>query len=281
MVQCLDAVAPERSSGDRIVTEACFAAATRHGSVRLAALNIQAPRHAAEAAIAFARFAGVVTAIETWAGEAFNWRWATRPSLPLGATAMFGTNAHTPCRIEFPLPLLRALPAPPDTFAARLQWDSVPIVLAIAGLDLSDAELDHIEPGGAVVLPASLDPDWRGTVRGADEPVACGLVVALGAAPRISVQVLTAAAVPAVSSAYEVRLNDCASLPADQLVGWSEFSLRDLSTDASLWRTGGIQADCLAKGRLMPWGSGWALAIESVCTPAGISGDSGRALHKR
>lgn len=259
-------------AAEDLLTEACFEAATPHGPIRLTALDAETVRHAAEAAIAFARFALPAAAIEAWVspslGAPLDWRWRPSPSLPLAAAALWGDEAGarptTPCRIEFPLTLLRALPAPPEPIAALLRWESIPVVLAAATLDLGADELEALEPGGAVVLADSLRGTWLGSLRGAEEPADCGLPVRLGVAPDFSVQVLTSGKV-AASKHFEVRLSARATLPADQLAGWSKHSLDNVAMHASLWRAAGAAPRSIAKGRLIPWGAGWALAIESVC----------------
>jgi len=63
----------------------------------------------------------------------------------------------------------------------------------------------------------------------------------------------------------EVRLGLTQALPVDRLGGWCTGETLDgIGASATLWRCAGARPARLATGRLMPWGSGWALAIESL-----------------
>jgi hypothetical protein len=56
------------------------------------------------------------------------------------------------------------------------------------------------------------------------------------------------------------------ALPPAQLAGWATGSLVELAPRASLWRCAGPTEPerFLAGGRLLPWGDGWAMLIESI-----------------
>jgi hypothetical protein len=67
----------------------------------------------------------------------------------------------------------------------------------------------------------------------------------------------------------EVRLALPLPVSAATLAGWrAGLSIGEAGPLASLWRLAGDgAAQCLALGRLMPWGDGWALAIEALRKP--------------
>ena len=72
---------------------------------------------------------------------------------------------------------------------------------------------------------------------------------------------------PRAPAACEVRLGHEHKLPADRLGGWCTDQVLEIAcTQAALWRCAGAigPAQQLASGRLMPWGDGWALALESL-----------------
>ena len=67
----------------------------------------------------------------------------------------------------------------------------------------------------------------------------------------------------------EVRLQLPHAIPADRLAGWHEGALADVVAPAgaaTLWQlaAGREPACCLAHGRLLPWGDGWALLIDGL-----------------
>ncbi|NML18522.1 hypothetical protein [Azohydromonas caseinilytica] len=67
--------------------------------------------------------------------------------------------------------------------------------------------------------------------------------------------------------ACEVRLDLPRALPAERLAGWPAGAVLDgAGPGATLWlrAQGRRPALCLARGRLMPWGSGWVLAVEAL-----------------
>lgn len=264
-----------------------FEAATPSGSLHLCVAGIDTAAHAADAAVTLQRCEELLHGLDGWAGEEVPWRWNTVPALRVAsgmetsawwrpAADGADTEAAAPglyCRFVFPWAWLRARPAPEGDWAARLHWPGVPAVLSIARLHIGAAELALLEPGGAVILPDSLKPGWQGRLRSADEPASAGVPVALSAAlePRL-VKVAThaeppsAVTVEAGAALCEVRLDLARILPGDQLAGWCEAQLSDVGPLATLWRcaTTSEPARCLATGRAMPWGEGWALAIESL-----------------
>jgi len=142
-------------------------------------------------------------------------------------------------------------------------------------LDESSARL--LEPGGAVVLPASLQPHWRGALRaageGGDEAGGVALDLDAPCAPRVLACAAAAVLGAPSDDTCEVRLDAPAGIDVDALAGWRDGPLGELGSRASLWRRGGAQrpAQRLAHGSLMRWGDGWALALEAVDGEASIA----------
>jgi hypothetical protein len=253
---------------------ACFIAAAPSGPLRLE-LHATGVRHAVDAALALHRCEPLLCALQAWTGLALDWRWdatACSPAAGSHACARWRLDPTLEGSLELPWALLRELPVP-DTALAALHWPALPAVLAVSQLRLGAEELARLEPGGAAVLPDSLLPGWHGLLRAADEPAGRGVPVALPspAAPRLAPRHAHRAALQCDGNdgrvACEVRLAT-PELPADRLAGWRDDEpLADIGPQASLWRCAGSHgsAQSLAVGRLMPWGDGWALAIETAC----------------
>ena len=168
---------PARSTHASALTGAWFEAAAPGGSVRLYASGTA--RHAADAAVALTRCEALLDALDEWLGIALDWRWIAAPASVTSTAsharahwrpddAPKGKKEHG-CRLELPWSLLRAVPAPDEPLARQLQWADVPVVLAIAHLAIEREEIALLEPGGAVILPASMQPNWHGTLRAVDE----------------------------------------------------------------------------------------------------------------
>src|SRR5262249_48744 len=153
----------------------------------LCAFTGRAVRHAVDAALALERCEALLEALEAWTGVALDWRWnPTPPRRPSGSHAAVtwepapapdaAGEAHAlVALLSLPWGLLRALDAPDAALAAVLRWSSVPAVLAVAHFHLDPAEAALLEPGGAVVLPDSLQSPWTGRLRSADEAAVAGL----------------------------------------------------------------------------------------------------------
>jgi hypothetical protein len=242
-----------------------------------------APRHAADAAVALARCETLLDGLDAWLGTALDWRWIAAPASvtpnatharvhwrPAEATR---DRKDIACRIELPWALLRTLPAPDETLAAELHWPEVPVVLALAQVPIAAAELAALEPGGAVVLPDSMSPRWLGSLRSLDEPCTpdAGMPVSL-ASPWAPRRIALGARAEARGEAAvdkipcEVRMSAPNVVTGDRLTAWYEGDIGAVGGQAGLWRcaTEREPAVCLAIGELMPWGDGWALAIQQV-----------------
>lgn len=279
---------------------AWYEADSSAGLLRLYAAR--AVRHAADAAVLLARCEALLAALDGWTGQALSWRWLASPGavMPTASHARVSWepapaaegDARTQdrrdpgCRLELPWTLLRRLPAPPAPLAAQLHWADVHAVLAAAQWQIPDEELALLEPGGAVVLPASMTPDWRGLLRTLDERASpgAGVPVAL-AAPHAPQRIPVAGDAPAAVAMpagpwCEVRIAMPQAIPGDRLAGWYDGEvLPPAAVDiagaaatgprASLWRCAADRepARCLATGALMPWADGWALAIEQCENP--------------
>lgn len=241
-------------------------------------------RHAADAALALHRCEDLLGALDKWIAFDLAWRWSEATPSPIAAgshararwepIAAAGAPRELTCLLSLPWALLRKVRPPGDALARRLHWPAVQVVLAVSQFRIDPDELSRLEPGGAVVLPDSLLPPWQGRLRSAEEPATPGLGVAVAlstpSVPRLARGGTGAASAAPASPdnrvACEVRLATPRALPGDRLTGWCEGeALGDIGPVASLWRCANdVTAACLASGRLMPWGDGWALALEAT-----------------
>lgn len=258
-------------------------------------LRVEAPvlAHALDAAIALQRCEPQLQALEAWIGQALDWRWTEIPIAPAGrgsqvrAAWQLDAGAGEPGAargsIELPWALLRALPAPGPALAALLRWPLLPTRLVLSCPRLAAEDLALLEPGGALLLPESFDAGapWRGRLRAAGEHAGAGVPVALDD-PRAPRLLACADGAPAGAAgatgatggagasgpgpACEVLLDLPHGLNAQLLAGWQGGAvLAQAGPGASLWLAeAGQPALCAARGRLLPWGGGWALAIEAL-----------------
>ena len=251
-----------------------FEAPTAHGPLQLYLGEPQGPAtHACGAALALQRASQLLDALDDWLGDAApDWRWQPHAPTQRGPTMLRLPWRDSCHQLIAPWRWLRAWPPPPAALAARLQWPAIDAVLAIAQLALQADELQQLEPGGAVLLPASMRPGWTGQWRTRAEPETAGLAVALDDLTQPRVLPGTPPpneATPGGGRACEVRLHQVHAVRADHLAGWRADSLQDvLSPDlaASLWQHAAARepARCLAHGRLLPWGDGWALLVDGL-----------------
>lgn len=262
---------PAAPSGPVAAGWVAFEAPTTAGPLRLWVWG--GVRHAADAALLLDGCSPLLDAVDAWLDFAPAWRWCAQgpsaePAAPHARAQWQPADGHPSCRIDLPWPLLRGLPPPSEPFAAQLRWATTPAVLVLAQMRLADDEVAALEPGGAVLLPASMHADWQGRLRAGDEPAtpATGLAVAL---PRPWAPEAGRSA-DAVTSAddgwYEVRLGMPQGVDARALAGWRACEPFDRDSRASLWRCAGESgpAGHLASGVLTPWGDGWALLIDAA-----------------
>lgn len=262
-----------------------FEATCAGASVRLwAGLGAPAAAHAAEAAILLHAAEPLLSSLDDWHGAELAWRWVEAPA-PGGQGTHAGARwrgeaaAHE-CLVAWPWALLRSLPPPPPDLAAQLEWPLLETVLVLAELQLDHAELELLEPGGAVLLPQSLQPPWQGRVRAAEEALHSGVVVDLSipSRPRLGLPDEQRPCAEPVTdpgrAACELRLDLSLGVSAARLAGWRREG--DAGEIVRLPETGLRATLChaeraLAGGRLMPWGDGWALAVETVeASPAKV-----------
>ena len=263
-----------------------FEAPCAGGSIRLrAGPGGESARHAADAALVLSCIEPLLAALDDWVGAELDWRWLEAPPRAAhgaGVTARWRASAEAPgCLVACRWALLRTLSAPPPALAAQLEWPTSAAVLVLARLQLGADELGLLEPGGAVLLPPSMQPPWQGLLRATDEPPdpTAGVVVDLSvpARPRLAGRGATApAAAPPPDpscAACELRLELPLGVDASCLAGWCRegesgdvVPLAESGMSVSLWRcaTPGRAEHRLAGGRLMPWGDGWAFGLESI-----------------
>lgn len=275
-----------REAAPALDAGAWFEAPTPFGPLRLCAFTGAPVRHAADAALSLFRCEALLDPLQAWSAMALDWRWLAAPGQRLSAAThgcarwqrrSDGTTGSQDamCLLSAPWTLLRSLAPPPAELAAALRWPAVPVVLSAAQFRLDEDELALVEAGGAIVLPDSLLTPWQGRLRGTAEPAQPGLgapvALASPTAPRLvrgSAAGVTASTEPRDPRvACEVRLAMPHPLPGDRLTGWvDDQPLPAAGPQASLWCCPDPRepALCLADGRLMPWGDGWALAVETL-----------------
>jgi hypothetical protein len=277
---------PQEAAAPALDAGVWFEATTPFGPARACAFTGAPVRHAAEAALSLYRCEPLLGPLEAWSGLALDWRWLAsggpRVSAASHGCARWQRRADgtagsqdVMCLLSLPWPLLRSLPAPPSELAAALRWPAQRVVLSVAQFHLGEDELAQVEPGGAIVLPDTLHAPWQGRLRGATEPAQPGLGAPVALVPLATPRLVAGDARghqagrergdPRV--ACEVRLAMPHTLPGNWLTGWLEDALLpEPGAKASLWCCPDPRepALCLADGRLMPWGDGWALAIDAL-----------------
>lgn len=229
-------------------------------------------RHAADAAIALHDAEELLGVLDDWCGAALDWRWAPQAGRQATDAQLALRCGEGWARLLCTWDWLRALPAPMAALAGRLRWPPVPAVVQAGLLRLATEELALLEPGGLLLLPASMQSPWQGSLRGVDEAPDVGIALEIGdpAAPQLRRRPAAPLAAGGGEVLCEVRLYAPPTLAGDHLAGWHETGL-DLGAfggRAALWRCAdsASPALCLAGGRLLPWGDGWALRLESVET---------------
>jgi len=254
-----------------------FDAVTRCGTM---SVQLETPvAHAAEAALLLDRCDALLDALDAWLHVALDWRWieAAGTDQPARACASAqatitadGGAAPLICRIEVPWALLRTLGQPPHALAGQLQWSPVPAVLVVSQPAIDEAELRLLERGGAVVLPESMRSPWHARLHAAHDDAGQGVLAELASPASATLAdgpgTLDPAAQAPGRPCCEVRLTTTRPLAPEQLAGWAAGVAIELAPRASLWRCAGpSEAErYLAGGRLIPWGDGWAMLIESV-----------------
>jgi hypothetical protein len=262
-----------------------FEAACPFGSVRLCVEpGGETANHAAGAAIVLRGVEPLLTAFDDWIGLDLDWRWVEAPphgtAGPLATARWRGAAPARECLVSWPWALLRALAAPAPALATQLEWPIVPAVLVLARLQIGPDELGLLEPGGAVLVPPSMLPSWQGMLRGTDEAPGAegGVAVDLSTPWRPRLAASTAAATCATPVdpqrvACELRLDLPLGVGTQRLAGWRRdgdagdiVHLAESGLRVALWRSTSARhtEQALASGHLMPWGDGWAFAVESL-----------------
>jgi hypothetical protein len=274
-----------------------------------------APHAAAAAAQALLRAEDLLVALDRWCVEAglepLPWNWSAaegpapgRPeaaSAPAGGSersehggSNHGDGGHHGARARWhrdgveddvgptvhvtlgaPWAALHRLGAPPLNLRAALRWDDVWAVCVLDRFVLDADDEARLEPGGAVLIAASLRLPWRGTLRGAGEADDCGLALDLAAAEGgvaiVAMPVDAAAATVAARGAtsaganWEIRSLRPMRVPVAVLCGWVRPEApwpRALFTELELARcVAGASPRPYMPGSLMPWGRGVAMLL--------------------
>lgn len=186
---------------------------------------------AAEAAVVLDLAGDLLDALAaTGLAPAADWHWAVQPGLPAGGARALWQGPGAQAVLTLPWALLRARRDAP--VVPGLQWQPAPAECLLAQWRFTDEERAALEPGGALLLDA---PCQRPRARSeppqpADQP---WQLVARWEAP----------------------------VAVEALMGWGG-ELPPLPAACLLVETAWPDA-VLARGRLMPWGSGQALHIEA------------------
>lgn len=254
---------------------AWFEAATPFGSLWLCVQTGGIVPHAAAAAVVLQQAGPLLDALDDWTVLELDWRWTPVPqAADAGSHVVVRWPADDAAPVSahavLPWVLVRHMPPPTDTLSDAVRWEPAQATAVVARLALGTDELDSLEPGGAVVLPDSMRPDWRGALRARGEALDAGtpLKLAVPHAPQVVARDQATGTLLGAAGTIvcEVRLDRTAMVAIDRLAGWSTGDIGELGSQASLWRCDGTPRRC-AGGTLMPWGDGWALALDAV--PAG------------
>lgn len=218
---------------------ACWHFRAGAASLRVAAPDLPAastPPCAAEAALALDLAGPLLDALQAAdLADADAWHWSGPPGQPgLAASGARGLWSSAPGQVQaivtLPWPVLRALPQAPDV--PGLQWQAAPAECLLAQWRFREDELAALEPGGLLLLDA---PCTRARAR--SEPALPG------------------------DLPWQLVARWPAPVAVEALMGWTG-PLPGLPVEALLVETSWPDA-VLARGRLLPWGSGQALRIEA------------------
>ncbi len=189
------------------------------------------PPCAAEAAVALDLAGELLDALEAHGlAPAAAWQWNSQPGLPASGARALWQGRGAQALLTLPWAALRQLAEAP--VLPGLQWLPAPAECLLAQWRFSDEERAAIEPGGLVLLDA---PCRRPRAR--SEP---GLP---GDLP------------------WQLVARWPAPVRVEALMGW-EGGLPPWPAEVLLVETAWPDA-VLARGRLLPWGSGEALLIET------------------
>lgn len=189
------------------------------------------PPCAAEAAVALDLAGELLDALQAQGlAPAAAWQWVAQPGMPAGGARAIWEGPDAQALLTLPWAALRALPAAP--VLPGLQWQAASAECLLAQWRFSDAERAALEPGGLVMLDA---PCRRPRAR--SEPGQPG------------------------DLPWQLVARWTAPVGVEALMGW-ESGLPPLPAEVLLVETTWPDA-VLARGRLLPWGSGEALLIEA------------------
>lgn len=185
---------------------------------------------AAEAAVVLDLAGELLDALAaTGLAPAPDWQWAVQPTLPAGGARALWQGARAQAQLTLPWATLRALAQAPAL--PGVQWQPVPAECLLAQWRFTDDERAALEPGGLLLLDA---PCQRARAR--SEPAHAG------------------------DLPWQLVARWEAPVAVEALMGWAG-ELPPLPAACLLVETAWPDA-VLARGRLLPWGSGQALHIE-------------------
>lgn len=214
-----------------------FQAGAARLSVRAAGFGTgELPPCAAEAAVVLDLAGELLDALaDAGLAPAAAWLWAGTAETPDAAGAQASwCGAEAQARLTLPWALLRAQPQEPAV--PGLQWLPTPAECVLAGWQLEAAELAALEPGGLLLLDGP--PARRLRARGEAAGAASG-------EPR-----------------WQLVARWEPPLAVEAVMGWGTAApaLPPLCQLVDTHRPDTV----LARGRLLPWGSGQALRIDAT-----------------
>jgi hypothetical protein len=182
--------------------------------------------------------------------------------------------------VRLPLDLLAQVSAPPAELAAALCWEAVRCQVTLSSITLPQSQLERLETGGLVLMPASFEPFWRcqarlrarptwifsaeldiGQQRLIFEPHAPQTANPPGAGADTEEQGMRSAAARQI----DIVLRQELSIPIDRLAGWAEQPVCGLGHRLAEFEVELRSPQAiLAHGDLLPIGNGYGVLVKSV-----------------
>lgn len=161
------------------------------------------------------------------------WQWVAQlGGVPMGGAQASWRGADAEARLSLPWPVLRGLAEAPDV--PGLQWHPAPAECVLAHWRLTGEEIAALEPGGLLLLEEPV----LGRLRARGEPAAAG------------------------EGPWQLVAHWESPLAMDVVMGWAE-ARPTVPVPCQLIEAARPDT-VLARGRLVPWGTGQAFLIETT-----------------
>jgi hypothetical protein len=203
------------------------------------------PPCAAEAAVVLDLAGELLDALAAVGLAQAPWQWVAQlGGMPAGGAQASWQGREAQARLCVPWSALRGLAEAPDV--PGLQWLPTPAECVLAGWRLSEDELAALEPGGLVLLDDATAPSLRA---------------------RGEVHAARAGDVAETAEGFDLRPWQLVARweqpqPLEVVMGW-RGTVPALPAPCQLIDVARPDAP-LARGRLVPWGSGQAFRIDAV-----------------